>query len=94
MRCDSTRNKMVVKRGLEDLSLPKAATIDPFSGEPLKLKRTDDGWIIYSVGDNGVDDGGDLAYGKDIGLAPQRYIYNAYEKADKASKERASAANQ
>ena len=43
---------------LADLSLPKEATIDPFSGEPLKVKHTDEGWIIYSVMQNGVDDGG------------------------------------
>jgi hypothetical protein len=58
-------------RALEDLSLPKEATIDPFSDEPLKLKHTDDGWIVYSVMENGVDDGGDFADLKDYGLAPR-----------------------
>jgi hypothetical protein len=56
--------------GLDDLALPKEATIDPFSGEPLRLKHTDDGWIIYSVMQNGVDDGGDFKDLKDFGLAP------------------------
>jgi hypothetical protein len=55
--------------GLSDLSLPREATIDPFSGEPLKLKHTDDGWLIYSVGINGIDDGGDFTDMKDYGLA-------------------------
>lgn len=59
--------------GLEDLSLPKEATIDPFSGEPLKLKHTDDGWVIYSVYINGVDDGGDFKDMKDWGVAPPKY---------------------
>ena len=54
------------------LSLPKEATIDPFSGEPLKLKHTDDGWVIYTVMQNGIDDGGDFKDQKDYGLAPQR----------------------
>jgi hypothetical protein len=58
--------------GLEELSLPKEATIDPFSGEPLKLKHTADGWIIYSVMKNGVDDGGDFKDRKDYGLAPAK----------------------
>jgi hypothetical protein len=58
--------------GLQDLSLPKEATIDPFSGEPLKVKRTDEGWVIYSVGTNGIDDGGDFKDQKDVGLAPRR----------------------
>jgi hypothetical protein len=58
--------------GLADLSLPREATIDPFSGEPLKLKHTTDGWVIYSVAQNGVDDGGEFKDQKDIGLAPRR----------------------
>ena len=56
-------------RGLEELSLPKEATIDPFNGEPLKLKMTDDGWIIYSVARNGVDDGGNFKDLNDYGIA-------------------------
>jgi hypothetical protein len=31
---------------------------DPFTGEPLKLKVTADGVVVYSVGPDGVDDGG------------------------------------
>ena len=57
--------------GLDDLSLPPEATIDPFSGQPLKLKHTDDGWVIYSVYLNGVDDDGDFKDQKDWGLAPR-----------------------
>jgi hypothetical protein len=56
--------------GLRDLGLSKEAAVDPYSGEPLKLKHTDGGWIIYSVMDNGVDDGGDFNGMKDYGLAP------------------------
>jgi len=40
---------------LEELENP----IDPFSGLPLKYRRTDSGYIVYSVGYNGTDDGGD-----------------------------------
>ena len=57
---------------MEELNLPKAQTIDPFSGEPLKVKHTDDGWIVYSVMDNGEDDGGDFIKLKDYGVAPRR----------------------
>ncbi len=56
--------------GLADLALPKEATTDPYSGEPLKLNRTEEGWVIYSVLDNGVDNGGDFKGLKDGGLAP------------------------
>jgi hypothetical protein len=56
--------------GLDELQLPEAATIDPYSGQPLKLKHTVDGWMVYSVMENGVDDGGDFTQLKDFGVAP------------------------
>jgi hypothetical protein len=56
--------------GLDDLNLPHDATIDPYTGQQLKLKRTDDGWIIYSVMANGHDDGGDFKAQRDWGVAP------------------------
>lgn len=59
--------------GLEELALPKEATIDPFSGKPLKLKHTDEGWVVYSVMANGVDDGGDFKEQKDYGVAPAKW---------------------
>ena len=31
---------------------------DPFTGKPLLYRQTDDGVMIYSVGGNGIDDGG------------------------------------
>ena len=46
---------------------------DPFDGTPLKLAKTADGIVVYSVGYDGVDDGGKLnrkqpmAPGADIG---------------------------
>jgi hypothetical protein len=32
--------------------------LDPFTGQPLKLKPTAYGVVVYSVGPDGVDDGG------------------------------------
>lgn len=32
--------------------------IDPFDGQPLRYKRTDKGYMVYSIGPDGVDDGG------------------------------------
>lgn len=55
---------------LDDLDLPASATSDPFTGEPLKLKDTPEGWVVYSVMHNGVDDGGDFTDYKDFGVAP------------------------
>lgn len=42
-------------------TLPEAlndSTFDPFSGQPLKYRREEGGYVVYSVGDNGTDDGG------------------------------------
>ncbi len=36
-----------------------AVPLDPFDGEPLRYRRTDAGVVIYSVGEDGRDDGGD-----------------------------------
>lgn len=59
--------------GLDKLPLLKDTTIDPFSGLPLKLKLTGNGWAIYTVFRNGMDDGGDFRDQKDYGLAPPGY---------------------
>jgi hypothetical protein len=76
-------------RGLDELALSKTVTIDPYSGGPLKLKHTDDGWTIYSVMENGVDDGGDFIELKDYGLAPPRF--RRTEKPERAASTEAQA---
>ena len=46
---------------LDDLvekGLLKEVSIDPFSDKPLVYRKTDDGFILYSVGFNFIDDGG------------------------------------
>ncbi len=57
---------------LAALGLPAEATIDPINGEPLHVKKSHDGWLIYSAGWNQKDDGGNLDEQKDldIGLGP------------------------
>lgn len=32
--------------------------IDPYDGEPLRYRRLDPGFVVYSTGINGRDDGG------------------------------------
>jgi hypothetical protein len=59
--------------GLSELPLPKEAMMDPFSDKPLLLKRLAEGWIVYSVAKNGVDDGGSFVDIKDYGVAPVRH---------------------
>jgi hypothetical protein len=60
-------------KDLADLGLIESATIDPFSGKPLVLKKVDDNWVIYSVFKNGKDDGADFDSQNDRGLAPVGY---------------------
>ena len=50
--------------------LPEDFRRDPFSGGDLRVVRTEAGWLIYSVGPDGVDDGGEIESNKDWGLAP------------------------
>lgn len=56
--------------GLDQLDLPKEATIDPYSGEPLKLKAATAGWTVYSIGKDGQDDGGNIGKQQDVGVGP------------------------
>jgi hypothetical protein len=37
-----------------------AVPTDPFDLQPLRFKKLTDGIVIYSVGDDGVDDGGQV----------------------------------
>jgi hypothetical protein len=32
--------------------------VDPFDGKPLRYKQTEPGYMIYTIGEDGVDDGG------------------------------------
>ena len=57
---------------LEELGLPAEALVDPFDGKPLKLKHTSDGWMVYTVMFDGVDDGGDFTDLKDFGVGPRK----------------------
>jgi hypothetical protein len=45
---------------------------DPFDRQPLKLARRSDGLVIYSIGKDGRDDGGDVergpGRGRDVGI--------------------------
>ena len=60
--------------GLADLQLPAEATVDPFTGKPLIAKSVDGSWSVYSVGKDGVDDGGEFATPKDFGVGPSKPV--------------------
>ena len=55
---------------IKSLQLPANVMIDPFNGKPLTIERTPNGWLVYSVGSNGRDDGGTLKEYADIGMGP------------------------
>ena len=56
---------------LDGLGLPSEVTIDPFTGEPLKMLKLESGWVIYSVGRDLKDEGGKINLFRDIGLGPE-----------------------
>ena len=56
---------------LSDLGLPLDATIDPYNGKPLHVRKSPSGWLVYSVGSNLTDDGGKLDGKTDIGAGPK-----------------------
>jgi hypothetical protein len=54
---------------LQDL-VPKyisAVPQDPFSGREMLYKYDQDGYVIYSIGDNLKDDGGETEQSEDVG---------------------------
>ncbi len=59
---------------LVQAGLLRAVPLDPFAGQPLRLKRGPDGLVIYSVGADRADDGGvinrsgDASAGTDLGF--------------------------
>ena len=55
---------------LADLGLPKEAIVDPYDDTSIKLKQTKGEWVIYCVGNNLKDDGGNLDSYLDVGFGP------------------------
>ncbi len=56
--------------GMAALGLPAEWTTDPFDGRPLRFKKTERGWLVYAVGKDLKDDGGDLKDLADVGVGP------------------------
>jgi hypothetical protein len=48
---------------------------DPFSGQPLVYRPQDNYWLLYSVGENGVDDGGKRVGRSVSGTVPSGDIF-------------------
>jgi hypothetical protein len=62
------------KLELDDLELEAVMMLDPTTDEPMVVRRTIAGWLIYGVGHNRRDDDGDIVSTDrlplDIGLGP------------------------
>lgn len=50
--------------------------MDPYSDRPLVYRGTDDGFLLYSVGENFADDGGVPGRDRNGGPDPWRYQDN------------------
>jgi hypothetical protein len=50
------------------------ASLDPFTGRPLCYRRTDDGYVLYSAGDDQTDDGGNLAATESLGKGNDQFL--------------------
>jgi hypothetical protein len=70
---------------MAELSLPDEVGIDPFNGKAMIIKRLPEGWLVYSVGTNLTDDGGNFERGKDsqpidVGFGPKMPVPQSQEK--------------
>lgn len=59
-----------VPANLTVLHLPPEAVLDPYTDQPLIVKRTGGQWVIYGLGTNLKDDGGKFEHLEDVGLGP------------------------
>ena len=55
---------------IDAIGLPHQITVDPYNGKPLNVKSTNLGWIVYSVGKDRQDGGGQLKQLADVGVGP------------------------
>lgn len=66
------QNLTVVPAELQQagLNLPDEVLEDPYDGGAISCRRSEAGWLIYSVGRNLVDDGGKIDQYEDVGVGP------------------------
>jgi hypothetical protein len=78
VRCLRVLNALTTKKiqaipdKLTNLGLPAEGVTDPYTGQSLLVKKVDGQWIIYGVGPNLKDDGGNFEKLEDIGLGPAK----------------------
>ncbi len=57
---------------MAELGLPDEVGVDPFNGKSMQIKKQPKGWLVYSVGENLKDDGGELETPLDVGFGPKK----------------------
>lgn len=62
------RTQGSIPEGVDALGLAAADYMDPFTGAPLRYLRSDEGYAIYSIGENLKDDAGDFTGARDVGV--------------------------
>jgi hypothetical protein len=60
---------------LEEAGYLELVPTDLYDGQPLRLKRTDDGLLIYSIGPDGQDDGGHIDRRNVLGKGSDRVFH-------------------
>lgn len=58
---ESVDKEKIDKDYLMSIGVPEQMTIDTMDGKPMKIKRVDDFWVVYSVGEDLIDDGGEVS---------------------------------
>ena len=51
---------------LKSLGVPESMTVDTMDGKPMRIKRGEDRWVVYSIGQDLVDDGGKADQNQDF----------------------------
>ena len=53
-----SKDQEITQQYLKKIGVPDPMIVDTMDGEPMRVKRTDDSLVVYSVGPNREDDGG------------------------------------
>ncbi|GAB6186707.1 hypothetical protein [Thermopirellula anaerolimosa] len=68
---ERSRGGGAVPQSLREADIPEEWKRDPFDGQELRLAQTPSGWIVYSVGENLHNDGGEMGgISDDIAVGP------------------------
>ncbi len=68
---NALQGSMANEPTLESLDLPKTTKIDPYSGDPMIVFKSESGWTVYSIGRNLKDDEGTFEPELDFGFGPR-----------------------